>query len=48
VQNLVAYGAGTFSANDFVKIELTLTLASYALVLLLGATYWSWMGYLGK
>ncbi|MFO6420594.1 DASS family sodium-coupled anion symporter [Hylemonella sp. W303a] len=45
-QNMVAYGTDTFSAKDFVRTGLVLTVIGYALVLLLGATYWSWMGYL--
>jgi len=45
-QNMVAYGTGTFSVRDFVRTGLALTAIGYALVLLLGATYWSWMGYL--
>ena len=47
-QNMVAYGTETFAARDFVKTGLALTAIAYALVLLLGATYWSWMGYLTK
>lgn len=47
-QNMVAYGTETFAAKDFVKTGLALTAIGYALVLLLGATYWSWMGYLAK
>jgi di/tricarboxylate transporter len=47
-QNMVAYGTGTFTVKDFVKTGLVLTLAGYALVLLFGATYWKWMGYLVK
>jgi solute carrier family 13 (sodium-dependent dicarboxylate transporter), member 2/3/5 len=47
-QNMVAYGTETFTVKDFVKTGLVLTATGYALVLLLGATYWSWMGYLGK
>jgi anion transporter len=46
-QNMVAYGTGTFTVRDFVKTGLVLTAIGYALVLLLGATWWSWMGYLG-
>ncbi|MBL8672121.1 MAG: DASS family sodium-coupled anion symporter [Alphaproteobacteria bacterium] len=46
-QNMVAYGTETFSARDFVRTGLALTVAAYLLVLLLGATYWRWMGYLG-
>jgi di/tricarboxylate transporter len=45
---MVAYGTDTFAAKDFVKTGLVLTVIGYALVLLLGATYWSWMGYLTK
>jgi anion transporter len=47
-QNMVAYGTETFTVKDFVKTGLVLTLAGYLLVLLLGATYWNWMGYLTK
>ena len=47
-QNMVAYGTETFAAKDFVRIGLALTAIGYALVLLLGATYWSWMGYLTR
>jgi len=28
-----------------VKTGLVITVAAYAMVLLLGATYWSWLGY---
>jgi len=47
-QNMVAYGTETFAAKDFVKTGLALTAIGYALVLVLGATYWSWMGYLAR
>jgi anion transporter len=47
-QNMVAYGTDTFAARDFVKTGLVLTVIGYALVLVLGATYWNWMGYLTK
>lgn len=47
-QNMVAYGTGTFAVRDFVRTGLVLTVIGFALVLLLGATYWSWMGYLTK
>jgi solute carrier family 13 (sodium-dependent dicarboxylate transporter), member 2/3/5 len=46
-QNMVAYGTETFTVKDFVKTGLALTAIGYALVLILGATYWRWMGYLG-
>ena len=44
----VAYGTETFAAKDFVRVGLVLTVAGYALVLLFGATYWSWLGLLAK
>ena len=45
-QNMVAYGTDTFAARDFVRTGLVITAVAYALVLLLGATYWRWLGYL--
>jgi len=47
-QNMVAYGTGTFAVRDFVRSGLVLTAAGYALILLLAATYWSWLGLLTK
>lgn len=47
-QNMVAYGTDTFTVKDFVRTGLVLTVIGFGLVLLLGATYWSWMGYLTK
>ena len=44
-QNMVAYGTETFEARDFVRTGLALTVIAYALVMLLGATYWHWLGY---
>ena len=44
-QNMVGYGTETFSARDFVRTGLVLTLIAVALVMLLGATYWHWLGY---
>lgn len=44
-QNMVAYGTDTFSARDFVRTGLVLTVIAFALVMLLGATYWRWLGY---
>jgi anion transporter len=44
-QNMVAYGSDTFEARDFVRTGLVLTLIAYALVMVLGATYWHWLGY---
>jgi sodium-dependent dicarboxylate transporter 2/3/5 len=44
-QNMVAYGTETFAARDFVKTGLVLTAIAYALVLVLGVTYWRWLGF---
>ncbi len=44
-QNMVAYGTETFEARDFVRTGLVLTVIALALVMLLGATYWRWLGY---
>ena len=44
-QNMVAYGTDTFSARDFVRTGLVLTVFALALVMLFGATYWRWLGY---
>ena len=44
-QNMVAYGTGTFAARDFVRTGMVLTVVAFALVMLLGATYWRWLGY---
>lgn len=44
-QNMVAYGTETFEARDFVRTGLVLTVIAFALVMLLGATYWHWLGY---
>ena len=44
-QNMVAYGTETFEARDFVRTGLVLTVIAFALVMMLGATYWHWLGY---
>lgn len=44
-QNMVAYGTETFEARDFVRTGLVLTVIAFALVMILGATYWRWLGY---
>ncbi len=45
-QNMVAYGTDTFSARDFVRVGLALTVVAFGLVMLLGVTYWRWLGYM--
>lgn len=44
-QNMVAYGTETFEARDFVRTGVVLTVVALALVMMLGATYWRWLGY---
>lgn len=44
-QNMVAYGTETFTARDFVRTGFVLTIVALGLVMLLGATYWRWLGY---
>ncbi|HWP24970.1 MAG TPA: DASS family sodium-coupled anion symporter, partial [Xanthobacteraceae bacterium] len=45
-QNMVAYGTETFEARDFVRTGVALTTIAFALVMILGATYWKWLGYM--
>jgi di/tricarboxylate transporter len=42
---MVAYGTETFEARDFVRTGFVLTVIALALVMVLGATYWRWLGY---
>lgn len=44
-QNMVAYGTETFVARDFVRTGLVLTVIAVVLVMVLGSTYWHWLGY---
>jgi solute carrier family 13 (sodium-dependent dicarboxylate transporter), member 2/3/5 len=44
-QGMVGYGTDTFTARDFVRTGLVLTVLAYLLTLLFGATYWQWLGY---
>ena len=43
-QNMIAYGTNTFEVRDFVRSGIPLTLISFALIMLLGSTYWKWLG----
>ena len=42
---MVAYGTDTFAARDFVRTGIVITVVGYLLVLIMGATYWNWLGY---
>lgn len=43
-QNMIAYGTDTFSVRDFIRTGIPLTIIAYGLIMLLGATYWKWLG----
>lgn len=43
-QNMIAYGTDTFTVRDFVRTGVPLTIIAYGLILLLGATYWKYLG----
>jgi anion transporter len=43
-QNMVAYGTETFEVRDFIRTGIPLTIAAYLLILIMGATYWKWLG----
>ncbi len=43
-QNMVAFGTETFEVKDFIKTGIPLTIIAYLLILVLGATYWKWIG----
>ncbi|KIX91790.1 membrane protein [Staphylococcus microti] len=45
-QGMLAYGTETFTAKDYLKVGLPLTVVGYILVLLFSATYWQWLGLL--
>ncbi len=43
-QNMIAYGTDTFEVRDFVRSGIPLTIIGFSLIMLLGATYWKWLG----
>lgn len=43
-QNMIAYGTDTFEVKDFIRTGIPLTIIAYLIILLLGATYWKWLG----
>ena len=47
-QNMVAYSTETFEARDFIRTGIPLTIVAFALIMLLSATYWSWLGLVTK
>ncbi len=47
-QAMIAFSTETFSARDFVRTGLVLTLAAVALLVVFALTYWPWMGYMTR
>jgi sodium-dependent dicarboxylate transporter 2/3/5 len=45
-QNMVCLGTETFNARQFAKVGLVVTLVGYLLMLVFGATYWRWLGWM--
>jgi sodium-dependent dicarboxylate transporter 2/3/5 len=45
-QNMVCLGTETFNARQFAKVGILITLIGYGLILLFGATYWRWLGWM--
>ncbi|WP_249871361.1 DASS family sodium-coupled anion symporter [Oceanobacillus saliphilus] len=45
-QNMLAYGTGTFTAKQFLKSGIPITIIGYLLIILFSATYWQWVGLL--
>lgn len=43
-QNMIAYGTNTFEVRDFVRCGIPLTIIGFFLIMLLGMTYWKWLG----
>ncbi|MDN8625939.1 SLC13 family permease [Corynebacterium ureicelerivorans] len=43
-QNMLAYGTGAFTSKQFLRTGIPLTVVGYLLILILSATYWSWIG----
>ncbi|WP_353190893.1 DASS family sodium-coupled anion symporter [Pandoraea pnomenusa] len=45
-QNMVCLGTDTFTAKQFARVGVVITIVGYALLLLFAATYWRWLGWL--
>ncbi|AKM32211.1 hypothetical protein AB870_21945 [Pandoraea faecigallinarum] len=45
-QNMVCLGTDTFTAKQFAKVGIVVTIVGYALLLVFAATYWRWLGWL--
>lgn len=45
-QNMVCLGTDTFTAKQFAKVGIIVTIVGYALLMQFAATYWRWLGWL--
>lgn len=45
-QNMVCLGTETFNARQFARVGIVLTLLGYVLMLLMGMTWWRWLGWM--
>jgi di/tricarboxylate transporter len=45
-QNMVCLGTETFNARQFARVGIVLTLIGYALMLVMGLTWWRWLGWM--
>lgn len=44
--HMIALGTETFAVRDFIRVGVSMVVLGYLLLLLFGATYWSWLGYM--
>lgn len=44
--HMIALGTDTFEVRDFIRVGSVLAVTGYLLLLVFGATYWAWLGYL--
>ncbi|MFQ1062619.1 DASS family sodium-coupled anion symporter [Bordetella trematum] len=45
-QNMVCLGTETFTARQFAKVGILITIIGFALMMVMGMTYWRWLGLL--
>jgi solute carrier family 13 (sodium-dependent dicarboxylate transporter), member 2/3/5 len=45
-QNMVCLATETFTAKQFARVGIVLTIVGYLLLLLFGATWWRWLGWI--
>ncbi|AZY50499.1 DASS family sodium-coupled anion symporter [Bordetella avium] len=45
-QNMVCLGTETFTARQFAKVGILITIIGFALMIVMGMTYWRWLGLL--